>query len=495
MPETITLNGPLRSKDIVAIAGGARLTISPAAEARLLRSREIVDAIVDRDIRGYGINTGVGALCDVIISKEDQSRLSHGILFSHACGVGDALPVDQARAIMAAQINNFAHGYSGIRPEVIATLVALLNAGITPVIPSGGSVGYITHAAAIGLIVIGEGEAFWRSERISGARALEIIGRPALTLGAKEGLSLVNGTPCVTGLACLAIGRLSKLLEWADAAAALTYGVLGRQLDTFVDTPMRLRRSPGLWETAQHLRERLDGSGNHGNDLRTQDPMSLRAVPQIHGAVRDSLVWITEAVERELESVTDNPMVAGTPETPEVYSTAHAVSTSLAFAMDHLAIIAAQLGAISERRTDRLVNPLISGIPAFLTKENGVGSGFMIAQYAAVALCGENRRLAAPASLDGGITSALQEDILPHSTPAAGKALRVIDNLEKILVIELLCAAQAYELAPRAKRGPWLESLYGRIRSHVGPYADDRPLNGDFNRLSLMLRQDVESLH
>lgn len=490
MVEVIVLDTPLSAKDIAAIAGGAPLVLSSAAEARLRKSRDIVDALVDRDIRGYGINTGVGALCDVIISREEQSRLSRNILFSHACGVGSPLPEDQTRAVMAAQINNFAHGYSGVRPETVSTLLALLNAGILPVIPSRGSVGYLTHAAAIGLVTIGHGEALFRSERVTGARALEIAGLPALTLGAKEGLSLVNGTPCATGLACVALDRVTRLLDWADAAAAFTYGVLGRQKNTFADEPMRLRQSPGLWKTAQHLRDGLAGCANGEQDARTQDPMSLRAVPQIHGAVRDNLSWIAQAIERELASVTDNPLVTGDAGSPQVYSQAHAISSALAFAMDHLAIVATQLGVISERRTDRLVNPMVSGLPAFLSGESGVGSGFMIAQYTAAALCGENRRLAAPVSLDGGITSALQEDVLPHSTSAAEKALRVLDNLETILGIELLCAAQAHDLAPNVTRGRFLNRLYDRIRGRVAHYADDRPLNDDFAIITRILREE-----
>ncbi|UXS34639.1 histidine ammonia-lyase [Agrobacterium tumefaciens] len=488
MAEDIVLDLPLRAADIAAIAGGAKLVLSAGARERISRSRELVDAIVDRGIRGYGINTGVGALCEVIIDREQQSRLSHNILFSHACGVGTPLPENQARAVMAAQINNFAHGYSGIRLEVVETLVALLNAGVIPVIPSRGSLGYITHAAAIGLVVIGHGAATFQSRQVSGAEALEIAGLSPLTLGAKEGLSLVNGSPCTTGLTCVALDRAMRLLDWADAAAAFTYGVLGRQQNTFADEPMRLRKSPGLWETARHLREGLTGTVRNGADVRTQDPMSIRAVPQIHGAIRDSLATIAETAERELASVTDNPLVKGSPEEPVVYSQAHALSTTLAFAMDQLAIVTTQLGIISERRTDRLVNPLVSGLPAFLSGESGVGSGFMIAQYTAVSLCGENRRLSAPASIDGGITSALQEDVLPHSTPAAEKALRVLDNLETVIAIELLCAAQAYDLSPDVHRGAPLTRLYNRIRDTVPHYADDRPLNTDFARIASLVR-------
>jgi len=489
--EEIILDAPLTPGEIVAIAKGAQLVLSPAALDRLAHARQIVEGLVEQNIRGYGINTGVGGLCDVIVSSEQQSHLSHNILLSHACGVGDPLPKIQARAIMAVQINNFALGFSGVRLETVTTLLALLNADIVPLIPSRGSLGYLTHAASIGLVLIGQGEALFQENHISGAQALERAGCKTLTLAAKEGLSLVNGSPCASGLATIALEQMKQLVEWADCAAALTYAVLGNQNHIFDDAPMRLRQSPGLMLTAQNLRHYLAGCDQAGRERRTQDPMSLRAVPQVHGAVRDSLVFIEQTLERELASVTDNPLVTGTPQSPQVYSQAHAVSTALAFAMDHLGVVATQLGMISERRTDRLLNPLVSGLPAFLSGQSGVQSGLMIAQYTACALCGENRRLAAPASLDGGITSAIQEDVLPHSTPASEKALAIIDNLALILAIELLCAAQAHDLAPHVRRGPYLENLHQRIRAKIEPYADQRPLNADFAYLAHFLREEA----
>lgn len=488
MAETVVLDAPLDAGQVVRIAEGARLELSAAARARIRHTRAIVDSVVARGIRGYGINTGVGALCDVIVSPEDQGRLSRNIVFSHACGVGDPLPRPQTRAIMAAQINNFAHGRSGLRLEVVETLLALLNADILPVIPSRGSVGYITCAAAIGLVAIGAGEATAADgRRVPGAEALRIAGRPPLTLAAKEGLSLVNGTPCVSGLGSIAIQRAQHLLDWADAAAALCQAILGRQPVLFPPEGMALRRSEGLNDTAARLRRAVAGSVAEGRPT-TQDPMSLRAVPHIHGAVRDSLRHVAAVVDAELQSATDNPLIGGSVDAPLVFSQAHAVASAMGFAMDQLAILIAQICATSERRVDRLVNPLVSGLPAFLSADSGVGSGFMIAQYTAVALVGENRRLAAPASLDGGITSALQEDVLPHATPAAEKALRVIDNLQTVLAIELCCAAQAVDLAGGDLRlGPSVQRLFDQIRSVVPGYQDDRPLNHDFAKVARLL--------
>ncbi|MEY9168628.1 histidine ammonia-lyase [Sinorhizobium fredii] len=489
MTKTITIHGPLTWREIAAVADGAHLALAEPTRQRIIDARLIVDALVERGIRGYGINTGVGALCDVVISRENQQGLSRNIILSHACGVGDPLARAEARAVMAAQIANFAHGYSGVRIETVEALLALLNADIIPLIPSRGSVGYLTHAAAIGLVLIGHGTAMRGAEKLSGREALARVGLKPLRLHAKEGLSLVNGTPCATGQAALALARMERLFVWADAAAAMTYENLGSQAEAFAEGPLALRQSPGLQAVGKHLRDWLAESPMLAETTRTQDPLSLRAVPQVHGAARDAFAQVAEIVDRELSSVTDNPAVSGAPEAPRVHSQAHAVGAALGLAMDSLAVAAAEVAAISERRIDRLVNPLVSGLPAFLADDSGVSSGFMIAQYTAAALVAENRRLAAPASLDGGITSALQEDILTHATPAAWKVLSILDNLERILAIELLAATQAYEMQPSSRgRAPRTDALYGRIRGAISTYTDDRPMNEDFDRMCNLMR-------
>ncbi|SFA79838.1 histidine ammonia-lyase [Rhizobium sp. NFR07] len=498
MAEAVVLDTALTWQEIAVVAEGRGLALSPGAWHRIAKARAIVEALVEREIRGYGINTGVGALCDVIISRENQQALSHNIILSHNCGVGQPLGRAETRAVMAAQIANFAHGYSGISVEVVETLLALLNADMLPVIPSKGSVGYLTHAAAIGLVLIGDGECIHAGQRLAGGEALARLGRQPLVLRAKEGLSLVNGTPCATGLAALAVSRLSHLAEWADAAAAMTYENLGAQSDPFAEMPLALRRSEGLQQVGRNLRQWLEGSAllEQSAGSRTQDPLSLRAVPQVHGAVRDSLAQVAEVVDRELASVTDNPVVAGSSDAPEVHSQAHAVGAALGLAMDSLGTAAAELAAISERRIDRLVNPLVSGLPAFLATGSGVCSGFMIIQYTAAALAADNRRLAAPASLDGGITSALQEDILTHATPAADKALAILDNLQTILAIEVMSAVQAYDQqAGSAAKAFRTGCLYDVVRQSVPFYRDDRPLNGDVAKIRALIGSNRDALH
>jgi histidine ammonia-lyase len=473
---------PLDLAQVAAVAAGDALELSAEARARIAAARVLVEQIVERGIRAYGVNTGVGALCDVTVSRTEQRALSRNILMSHAVGVGTPLGVAETRAIMAAAVNNYAHGHSGIRLEVVDQLVALLNADCLPEVPAFGSVGYLSHMAHIALVCIGEGHARYRGERIKGRDALRMLGLEPLVLEAKEGLSLVNGTPCVTGLAALALARAERLLDWTDVVAAMSFENLRGQLAAFDAESLALRISPGLTLVGERMRSALADSGILAAVVgqRTQDPLSMRTIPHVHGAVRDVLSATAEVVNRELASITDNPIVAGTPEDPRVYSQAHAVGASIALAMDSLATAVAQVAAMAERRLDRLVNPLVSGLPAFLAEPGGTCSGFMIAQYTAASLVAQNRRLALPASLDGGITSGLQEDHLCHATPAALKALEIIDNAGRIVAIELLAAAQAYDLQTGdVPRAPYTDSLWRSVRRMVPTYCDDRPLAED----------------
>ena len=481
MMQTVKLSNALNWQQVAAVANGARLELAPDAVERIAHGRAIVDALVARGIKGYGINTGVGALCDVIVDRDQQQALSHNILMSHACGVGAPLGRVETRAIMAAQINNFAHGASGVRPEIVNFLIALLNADCIPVVPSRGSVGYLTHGATIGLVLIGHGHAMHDGVRITGAQACAKVGMEPLRLQAKEGLSLVNGTPCATGMACLALWRLSGLLDWADLAAAMTAENLGCQMTAFAPKALSLRKSDGLQKVGETLRAYLQDSPMLAASLgkRTQDPLSVRSVPHVHGTVRDALKDVIATV-------------LGDPETPEVHSQAHAVGAALALSMDNLGVAVAELAAISERRIDRMVNPMVSGLPAFLVRESGVCSGYMIAQYTAVSLVAENRRLAAPASLDGGITSALQEDMLTHATPAAWKVLAILDNLELVLGIELLAAVQAYDLqGDEAKPAVRTGKFHGDIRKSIQPYRDDRPMQNDFAAIRAFMKANA----
>ncbi len=487
---TITIDKSLSWRDVARVGGGEPLTLSDKAWKRVEQANRIVERIVETGVRAYGVNTGVGALSDTVVDRGSQSRLSRNIILSHACGVGPLLPAREVRSIIAAQIANFAHGYSGVRPEIVRHLAAFLEYDCIPEVPSKGSAGYLTHNAHTALVVIGEGRAVVKGKSMSGADALAAIGLSPLVLGAKEGLSLVNGTACATGLSALAVSRAERLLDWADAIAALTLEAVGCQMAAFEENVLALRPSAGIAKVGRRLRSRLNGSGLIAAALgrRTQDALSLRSVPHAHGAAWDVFEQTADIVDQELASVTDNPAVSGTPEEPIVSSEAHAVAPALGQAADSLGIAIAQIAAMSERRTDRLVNPLVSGLPSFLASDAGSHSGFMIAQYTAAALSNDNRRLAAPASLDGGLTSGLQEDFLAHPTAAANKLLAILDNAEYILAIELMAAAQAHDfLTSHGTRAPGTERIYAAARSCVPIYGDDRPLNADMEALRGMI--------
>jgi histidine ammonia-lyase len=490
MPPRILLDRPLSWRQLSEVADGAPLALSHDAQERIRAARTRVDSIVRKGVRAYGVNTGVGALCDVVVDESKQAQLSRNIVMSHAVGVGPALEAPAVRAIIAAAVNNFAHGFSGVRLEVAEGLLALLAHDCVPEVPAFGSVGYLTHMAHIALVLIGEGMALSRGRRVSGAEALESMHRTPLVLGAKEGLSLVNGTPCATGLSGVALARIERLLDWADVAAAMTFENLQGQVAAFDADALGLRVSAGVAQVGERLRAILAGSAilRQSAGRRTQDPLSLRAVPQVHGAARDLFAHVAQVVDDELVSVTDNPVVVGTPDEPRALSGANAVGAALGLNLDSLGIAVAEVAAMSERRMDRLVNPLVSTLPAFLATDDGAGSGFMIAQYTAVSLAADNRRLAAPASLDGGVTSGLQEDHLSHATPAALKLLKIIDNAQIILAIELLAAAQAYDLrGDSPARAAQTDAVYRRVRALIPTYRDDRPLGGDVQRARELL--------
>ena len=488
------IDAPLSHQAVAAVAAGAELRLSAPASRRIAHARAIVEVIVARGIRAYGVNTGVGALCDTLLEADQLRDLSRNLLMSHACGVGEPLSVAQTRAIMACAINNFALGGSGVRPVVVERLLALLNANLIPVVPRSGSIGYITHMAHIGLAVIGEGTVHSAGGNLSARAALQSLEVTALELEAKEGLSLVNGSPDSTGLACLALQQLSILLDWADLIAAMTFENIGHNITAYSLEALRFSASENIRRAGARLTDVLAGSELLARAaVRTQDAMSLRAVPQVHGAVRGCFDATAAMVDRELASVTDNPIVAGSLDMPAIYAGAHAIATGLALSLDALAIAVAKIAAMSERRIDRLVNPLVNEHPPFLAAAAGSSSGFMIAQYTALALASENRRLAAPSSLDGGVSSGLQEDEIPHTTAGALRLLKIIENFEVILSIELLAACQAYEYKdPRKARAPATERVYVQFRGFVPSYSDDRPLAGDIQSTVKFLRRPIQ---
>lgn len=496
--EKIVITGnPLRWQDVVAVARhGAQLELSSETWARIENAQGIVQRIVESGERAYGVNTGLGGLSNVSLKDQQLSQLSRNTLLSHACGVGPVLPDEQTRAIICAAIHNYSHGKSGIHRRVVEGLLALLNRGITPQVPSQGSVGYLTHMAHIGIALLGVGNVSYRGQITSAQQALAEEGLQPVQLGAKDGLCLVNGTPCMTGLSCLAIADATRLVQWADVISAMSFEAQRGQIAAFDAEIIALKPHPGMQQVGINLRALLDGSEviAASKGIRTQDALSIRSIPQVHGAARDQLAHAIKQVEAELNGCTDNPLLLGTPDNFRVMSQANPHGQSVAMAADLLAIAMAEIGSIAERRLDRLVNPHVSGLPAFLVANPGVNSGMMIVQYVAASLCAENRQLAQPAVLDNYVTSGLQEDHLSMGTSAALKLHRALENCTQILAIEYLLAAQAFEFLKEQRFGAGTDRAWRLLRETVPAYDQDRWLAPDIAAAASVLK-DSNSLH
>lgn len=473
-------DGPIGWRDVVSIAQGRPLALSDAAWTRIRRARKVVLEIAGSGHPHYGINTGLGALCHVILGPEDLHRLSRHTLMSHACGIGEDLRPEQVRAIIACAVINFSHGFSGIDDSVVAGLIGLLEHDILPRVPARGSVGYLSHMAHIGLALIGEGPVDFRGQRMAADKALQAVGMAPLQLGPKDGLSLVNGTPAMTGLACVALAGVEGLAGWADAIGAMTFEVLGGQLDSLHPAIIAMKKHPGVQDSAAHIRAMLADSEqvaqSHG--VRLQDALSIRSVAQVHGACRDQLRHAAAQIEAELNSATDNPLVIEEDGKFRIVSQSNCHGESVAMACDLLAIATAEWGGLSERRCFRLVTPQANDLPAFLSREGGVRSGMMIAQYSASSLAADNRRLAQPAVVDNFLTSGLQEDHVSLGDSAALKLDQSVENAFRLLAIEYVIVCQAQEfITPRLGHGT--ARARALLRRHLPEYADDRPLADD----------------
>ena len=470
------------------------VALAADAIARMKASRAIVDRLVASGETAYGINTGFGKLASVRISTEQVRQLQINLVRSHACGVGAALSETETRAMILLRTNALAKGLSGIRPIVVETLCAMLNAGVHPVIPSQGSVGAsgdLAPLAHLAQVVIGEGEAHYKREKLSGAEALKRAGITAVALEAKEGLSLLNGTQGMLALLSLALHEADILADTADIAAALSLDALRGSPGAFDPRIMQARAYPGAAITAGHLARLNQGSQireSHRStekDARVQDAYSLRCTPQVHGAVRDSLKQARDLTQVELNSATDNPLVfANENGTGDIVSGGNFHGQPLAMAADQVAIAIATHGGISERRIEQMTNPLTSMLPAFLTPDPGLNSGFMIAQVTAAALTSENRALATPHSVDSISTSGNQEDYVSMGMSGARRLERMLQNLRHILAIELLCACQGIDLLAPLQTGTLAGKAYEAVRTASPKVNADRPLAPDINAVA-----------
>lgn len=491
----ILLDGhSLTLEQLVAIADdGAPVKLAPAAARRVDAARAVVDRKAAGDVPVYGINTGFGALAETAIPHDELGALQLNLLRSHAAGVGEPLPVRAVRASMALRANVLAKGYSGIRRSTLEQFIELLNRGVHPRVPSRGSVGAsgdLAPLAHLALVLIGEGEATVGNNDtvLTGIEALRAVGMTPITLMAKEGIALINGTQPSAAVAGLAVAGAERLARAADIIAALSIDGLRGSMGPFDPRIHAARPYAGQAASAANIRRLLADSAinaSHANCGRVQDAYSLRCAAQVHGAAREALRFVRETVSIEANAGTDNPMVFA--EEDDIVSGGNFHGAPVSVAADLQAIALAQLATISERRSDRLVNPALSGLPAFLTPNSGLQSGYMMAQVTAAALVSEIKTLCHPASVDTIPTSANREDHVSMSMGAALKAARVLYLATRVLAVELLCASQAIDLLAPLKTSRALQGAHERVRRVVPTLTGDRPPAPDIEAISILI--------
>jgi histidine ammonia-lyase len=504
---------PLTLAEIESVAAESAevrrpVAISPAAIARVAQSRQVIESIVASGQTVYGVNTGFGKLADVRIPVERLAQLQTNLVRSHACGLGDPLSEAESRAMLLLRANVLAKGLSGIRPELLQLLVAMLNAGVHPVIPAKGSVGAsgdLAPLAHLALVVIGEGEAVFQGRRQPGALALAAANLNPIQLAAKEGLALLNGTQAMTAVGALTVAHAQRLARIADLAGAMSLEALMGTPVAFDPRIHQARPHPGQIASAANLTAILANSeirNSHiSNDPRVQDAYCLRCMPQVHGAVRGVLDHVTHIFETESGSATDNPLVFPGKEEPaeqgivaEVLSGGNFHGAPLAYAFDYAAIALTDLASISERRIDRLINPDINeGLPAFLCADAGLSSGYMIAHVTAAALLNECKVLAHPSSTDSVPTSGGKEDHVSMGMTGAIKLRQITANLELILAIEMMCGAQGLDYRQPLKPSPAVAEAHAKIRKAAPHLDEDRIPAPDIQAIASLIRKDAFS--
>lgn len=473
-------------------SNGANVEIPDAVKKRVSECRKVIDDIIRKGTVVYGVNTGVGGLSNVLITKDQIEELQKNLIMSHATGVGEPLPEEVVRAAMLLSANALAKGFSGVRLSVIETLLAMLNKRVHPVIPEKGSVGASGDLAPLShmaLVMTGKGEAFYNGKRMSGKDAMKKAGIETLTLKSKEGLAIINGTEIMTAIAALNIYDAERIVKTAQIAGAMCLEALKGTTKPFDERIHALRAHEGQKICAANIRALTKGSeiiASHKDCPKVQDAYTLRCMAQVYGAVIDTISYTRRIVETEINSTTDNPIVF--PETREVISGGNFHGEPVAFAMDFLGIALAELGNISERTIYRLIDHNLSEMPSFLIERSGLHSGFMITQYTAAALVSENKVLSHPASVDSIPTSAGQEDHVSMGTIAARKARQILGNVEYIVAIELLCAAQGIDFQKPLKAGAGVQNAYALIRKNIPKLEKDRVMYVDVEKMNKIVK-------
>jgi histidine ammonia-lyase len=488
----VTLNGrDLTIEQVQAVAlRGEPVQLAPEAIEQMNRSRAVVDRLAGGDDPVYGVNTGVGLLADVRVSHAELEQLQRNVVRSHAAGVGQPLPPPVVRAMMLIRANVLAIGCSGIRPLIAQRLCDLLNSGVTPVVPSKGSVGAsgdLAPLAHIALVLMGEGSAEVDGETLTGAEALRRREVEPVVFASKEGLSLINGTQLMLAIGCLELMAAEMLCEMADVACAMSLDALRGTPRAFDARIHKARPQSGQQISAARLRDLLEGSEirqSHITCRRVQDAYSLRCAPQVHGAVRDTMAEARRVFSIELNSVTDNPIVFG----GEIISGGNFHGEPLALNLDFMAIALSALSGISERRVDRLVNPALNEeLPPFLADHPGLQSGFMMVQVTAAALVADNRVLSHPASVGSITTSGNKEDFVSMGVTSALKLRQVVENTTNILAIEMITAARALDCLRPLQTSPQLEAVREGLRMAAGEWRDDQPFSDQIEAVALFI--------
>ena len=490
----LTIDGSdLTIEDVVGVArNDARVELSREAIARMKASRAIVEKLIAKKERIYGVSTGIGELSNVLLTPEQLKDFQKYIVYSHAAGWGDPVAVDDARAAWLTRTNVLAKGYSGLRPVLVETLVEMLNKGVTPVMCQKGSVGASGDLSPLGqgaLVLMGEGEAFYHGNRMKGKEAMDKAGIKTVVLEARDGLAVINGSNLVAGMGCLQVYDADILVKASEIAAAMTLEALLPNMLAFDERVHKVRGYEGAIQCAENIRKMVDGSEILARKpQKVQESYSLRSTPQVVGAAKDTLKFARRMFETEVNGVGDNPLFfpddGGT-----CLTGANFQGTPLAFALEFVGIALTTIGALSERRMNRLVNPNLSmGLPAFLTKGAGMFSGMMLAQYTAASLVCENRVLSTPAATGSIPTAADQEDFVSMAMTTAIKTKQILKNSSAIIAVELMAAAQALDFRKPLRPGKGTQAAHNVVRKYASHLEEDRPLYPDIARLSEVVR-------
>jgi histidine ammonia-lyase len=489
----------LTVEDVVNVARkNEKVELSAIAQGKLKNSREVVEKLIARKEKIYGVTTGIGELADVVLSPDQFKAFQKYVVYSHAAGWGDPVAVDDARAAWLTRVNVLSKGYSGLRPVVVETLVEMLNKGVTPVMCQKGSVGASGDLNPLGqgaLVLIGEGEAFYKGKRMDGKKAMEQADIKTLVFEARDGLATINGSNLVAGMGCLQVHDAEVLVKTSEIAAAMTLEALLPNMLAYDQRIHRLRGYQGAIECAENIRRMVEGSEILAlKPQKVQESYSLRSTPQVVGAVKDTLRFARNMIETEVNGIGDNPLFLED-EGGICLTGANFQGTPLAFALEFLGIALTTIGVLSERRTNRLVNPNLNmGLPPFLTKGAGMFSGMMLAQYTAAALVAENRVLATPAATGSIPTAADQEDFVSMATTTAAKSKQIARNCSAIIAIELMAAAQALDFRKPLKPGKGTRAAVDAVRRHVKHLDEDRPLHMDITVLADVLAEILDAV-